>query len=277
MLNEFLANPKTQYSNEWVRLFNSGDRVVDLANWYIDDGEGGTAPYRLPSGTVIAPHGYLVVDLPKAMLNNNGDTVRLLRPDGTPADSIDYSDSQPDVSRSRAADGSWYDNAVTSSDTADTSSGTDGTMLGATDVNAQVSTVLPIVAAEQELALPNPADEPTVFHAAAMGTVALNNNNLPASVRGQLPAAPTYAAYVGTRYRGVPTAAPMAVTSPEALQPDKDIRTPLTMQNQAQSRLPFLELGGFVLIVVSVVIGAGWLLHFRQPVKHEHRSTASIE
>src|SRR6185503_5715209 len=49
--------------------------------------------------------------LPGALLNNGGDTVRLIRPDGVVVDSTNYTDSAPDVSHSRGPDGSWYDSS----------------------------------------------------------------------------------------------------------------------------------------------------------------------
>ena len=45
--------------------------------------------------------------------SQDGDTVRLIRPDGVVVDSTSYTSSAPDVSRSRAPDGSWYDSVDT--------------------------------------------------------------------------------------------------------------------------------------------------------------------
>ncbi|MFN8569555.1 MAG: lamin tail domain-containing protein [Kouleothrix sp.] len=70
LLNEFVAYPKTLYTNEWVELYNSGDILVDLSGWKIDDSEGGQSPYALPPGSLLAAGGYLVVELPSAILNN---------------------------------------------------------------------------------------------------------------------------------------------------------------------------------------------------------------
>jgi hypothetical protein len=113
ILNEFLANPRTNYSDEWIELYNGGAAIADLAGWKLDDGEAGGSPYKLPANSLIAPSGFLLVHLPSALLNNDGDTVRLIRPDGVVVDSTSYTSSAPDVSRSRAPDGSWYDSADT--------------------------------------------------------------------------------------------------------------------------------------------------------------------
>jgi hypothetical protein len=104
-LNEFLPNPKTQGANEWVELANDADTTVDLIGWAIDDADGGGSPYRLPQGSSIAMHGLLVITLPKALFNNGGDTVRLLRPDGSVADQYVYAQSSADRSFCRAESG----------------------------------------------------------------------------------------------------------------------------------------------------------------------------
>ena len=108
LINEFLANPKTLYSNEWIELYNAGSSAADLAGWKLDDIEGGSAPYTLPSGTTVAPGAFLVIELPSAMLNNDGDSVRLLWPDGSLADAISYAGSVADQSQSRGDQGDWY-------------------------------------------------------------------------------------------------------------------------------------------------------------------------
>jgi len=109
VLNEFLANPKTDYDDEWVELYNGGGVSADLTGWRLDDGEGGGSPHTLPDGATIVPGGYLVIDLSVALLNNDGDTLRLIRPDGVVVDSTSFTGSAPDASRSRSPDGAWYD------------------------------------------------------------------------------------------------------------------------------------------------------------------------
>src|SRR5205823_4347202 len=77
--------------------------------WKLDDGEGGGAPYTLPANTRVEPGAFLVVHLPTALLNNDGDTVQLIRPDGVVTDSTSYSGSSADVSHGRDASGAWLD------------------------------------------------------------------------------------------------------------------------------------------------------------------------
>jgi len=116
-LNEFLPAPRdvdwdgdgqATNNDEWIELYNSGQEPVDLAGWQLDDEEGGSRPYPIPAGVSIAPGGFLVFYKWETgvSLNNDGDKVRLLRPDGVVADQYSYS-AHPgyDRSYSRTVDG----------------------------------------------------------------------------------------------------------------------------------------------------------------------------
>jgi hypothetical protein len=104
-----VANPKADYDSEWVEIYNGSAASVDLDGWKVDDGEGGSSSYIVPAGSIVAPGGYLVLDLSSGLLNNDGDSIRLIRPDGIVADTTSYTSSAVDTSRCRAPDGSWYD------------------------------------------------------------------------------------------------------------------------------------------------------------------------
>jgi hypothetical protein len=45
-----------------VELYNPGDSAVDLGNWWISDDPGHPMKFRIPAGTVINAHGYVVFD-----------------------------------------------------------------------------------------------------------------------------------------------------------------------------------------------------------------------
>src|SRR6185295_17542570 len=87
LLNEFLPHPAAG-GQEFIELINLSAQAVDLGGWQLDDIAGGTAPYTLPGDTVIAAGGLLVFEqsLTGVGLNDDGDTARLLRPDGSAAD-----------------------------------------------------------------------------------------------------------------------------------------------------------------------------------------------
>ncbi len=114
-LNELLPAPKDTFDEEWVELYNAGSTTADLSGWKIDDIEGGSAPITIPEGSHIAPGEVLLIPLGKVILNNGGDEARLLRPDGSIADSFVYSNSQPDQSYSRNPTDNTWSNTLPSS------------------------------------------------------------------------------------------------------------------------------------------------------------------
>lgn len=113
VLNEFLPNPEGfeygfNFGNdsdempqgEWVELYNNSENAFDLTNWYIWDASGAevnkiaiTSLNTDLSTTVIPVEGWMVVYMNKAVLNNTGDTVKLLDDTDTLIDSHTYTDN----------------------------------------------------------------------------------------------------------------------------------------------------------------------------------------
>ncbi|MCR4329744.1 MAG: lamin tail domain-containing protein [Candidatus Roizmanbacteria bacterium] len=103
-LNEFMPNPSD--GPEWVELYNGNDTDVSLTNWYIDDAENaGSSPYLF--SVSIGKKSFATVQLKSAMLNNTGDTVRLLDPLKQEVDTINYTASEEDKSISKQVSGAW--------------------------------------------------------------------------------------------------------------------------------------------------------------------------
>ncbi|MBS3793734.1 MAG: lamin tail domain-containing protein [Candidatus Thorarchaeota archaeon] len=113
LLNEFLPDPYSLYSEEWIELYNPSDTEVDISGYILDDiTSGGTGAYTIPDGTTIPAYGFTVFyqGVTGIALNNDGDTANFLMPDGTTVlDSYSYSSSTNDVSYGRETDGdsSW--------------------------------------------------------------------------------------------------------------------------------------------------------------------------
>ncbi len=109
VINEFLPDPDVSYTEEWIELYNPQPLATDLTGYYLDDVlNSGSSPYQIPSGTVIDAYGFLVFyqNETGVNLNNAGDDVNLLKPDGlTVIDSCSYNSSSNDVSIGRASDG----------------------------------------------------------------------------------------------------------------------------------------------------------------------------
>ncbi|NOZ05058.1 MAG: hypothetical protein GXP41_01720, partial [Chloroflexi bacterium] len=120
VLNEFLPAPKNvdwdgdgaaTSNDEWIELYNAGDGAVDLGGWQLDDHTGGgSRPYVLPAGTTIGAGQYRVFYKAETgvSLDNAGDEVHLLFPNGLVADEAGYTERPGyDQSFSRRPDGLW--------------------------------------------------------------------------------------------------------------------------------------------------------------------------
>ncbi len=90
-INEALASPVIG-EKEWVELFNFGQERINLKNFFLDDEEGGSAPYKIKEDLFIEPQGFAVIGAEETKLafNNDGDQIRLLSPDGQPLQVVAY-------------------------------------------------------------------------------------------------------------------------------------------------------------------------------------------
>jgi hypothetical protein len=99
VISEVLPSPRTvdwdgdgvvDGNDEWVELYNKGDVPVGLGGWMLR--EGGGKVYMLPLGFVLPGRGYGRIYGASSLLplNNDGDTITLLRPDGVTADVFVY-------------------------------------------------------------------------------------------------------------------------------------------------------------------------------------------
>ena len=98
--------------DEWIELHNDSQEDLDLGGCMLDDAAGeGSYPFVFPEGTTLLAGGYSVHYRRETsiILNNDGDSVRLLAPDGTLVDTFDYEQTDYDVSysRSQGCKGEW--------------------------------------------------------------------------------------------------------------------------------------------------------------------------
>lgn len=108
-LSEYLPAPSPG-EDEWVELYNTTDSEANIAGWKIDDAEGGSTPFTVPNegnSSFIPPKSYKVFIMATARFNNSGDSVRLLRPDGSVADETSYTNAQTNVAFAKNASGEW--------------------------------------------------------------------------------------------------------------------------------------------------------------------------
>ena len=116
-LNEVLPNPHDvdfdgdgvpNYKDEYIEIYNPQSFSVQLAGWFLDDAEGGSSAYAIPVTTTIDAGGFLLFFRSETgvALNNDGDDVRLIGPDGSIVDAFSFDATTADQAWSRSVDGS---------------------------------------------------------------------------------------------------------------------------------------------------------------------------
>lgn len=93
VINEILPSPEgPDAQKEWIEIFNENDFKVDISFWKIKDTEGRTKTYTFPKETRIEAEGFLVLERPKTKitLNNDGDGLELIQPDGKVINEVHY-------------------------------------------------------------------------------------------------------------------------------------------------------------------------------------------
>lgn len=98
-------------ADEWIELYNMAPVAIDLSGWYVDDGEGGSAPYRMPEGAVLESAAYALFhgSTTGIVLEDSGDTVRLLDVNGKLVERVVFLELAPNASYSRDEYGIWHD------------------------------------------------------------------------------------------------------------------------------------------------------------------------
>jgi competence ComEA-like helix-hairpin-helix protein len=92
-INEILPSPEgADEENEWIELYNSNSFEVNISGWKLKDTVGTPKIFTIPANTKIAALGTIAFWRPetKITLNNDGDGVVLLKPDGETADSVSF-------------------------------------------------------------------------------------------------------------------------------------------------------------------------------------------
>lgn len=109
-LSELFPDPNGSLidsSDEFVEIFNPNTEEVDLTGWKIHDESGSE---YLIKDIVVPPNSRVAIytKLSKITLNNTGDVIQLIDPNGKIADeSADYGSAEPGLSWSKI-DGLWY-------------------------------------------------------------------------------------------------------------------------------------------------------------------------
>ncbi len=107
VINDIMYNNPASFDEdkEWIELYNPNTAAVDLSYWVVKDSED-VHSFRLPKGTIIEGEGYLLVARERESdwtapaivglsfsLDDGGDSVRLMDPNGRLIASVEYNDN----------------------------------------------------------------------------------------------------------------------------------------------------------------------------------------
>jgi hypothetical protein len=117
--NGIVRDPADGSADDWFELFNPGAAPADLSGFYITDDLATPTKWRVPTGTVIPPGGYLLVwadDQPEQnaantdlhagfRLSRTGESIGLFDADGAPVDSVHFGLQVDNLTQGRYTDG----------------------------------------------------------------------------------------------------------------------------------------------------------------------------
>lgn len=114
-INEVVPHPDKGANNEFIEIINLDTTEVRLDFWQLDDILGGSAPYSLPEGTKILPGESMVFYKTQTgiALNDSGDSVRLIDPNGDIVSSITFDQALKGQSFSYFVEGWFWSLALT--------------------------------------------------------------------------------------------------------------------------------------------------------------------
>lgn len=106
VLSEFFPAPAGA-GEEWIEIVNPDNREVPLAGWALDDDEKGSKPFVF-TAQVLGPNAVAVFTKSGTALalNNDGDAVRIISPEGKVTDMVRYERAREGASFARFGD-SW--------------------------------------------------------------------------------------------------------------------------------------------------------------------------
>ncbi len=122
-INELLASNQTSFQDpdgigeydDWIEIYNFGDKAVNIAGLYFSDSKGNPTKYQMPDThpdqTTIPPGGYLILwadDQPEQgvlhlnyKLSAEGEDIGIYDAEGRKIDEITFGAQKTDVSTGR--------------------------------------------------------------------------------------------------------------------------------------------------------------------------------
>lgn len=108
VINELLPNPEGKDAEgEWIELYYFGEKEIDLKDWLLEDKSGKKYTFGEKK---IGPGEYVLIkyEKSKVSLNNSGEEVFLIDPNGDEVDKVEYGkDGEEDYSWARKDDGKF--------------------------------------------------------------------------------------------------------------------------------------------------------------------------
>lgn len=89
IISELYPKPDTSSNDEFIELYNKGSNSINLNKWKLDDQHpGGSAEYLIDQDIIIGSDEYITFSKSQThiSLNDTGDYVRLIQPDGNVLD-----------------------------------------------------------------------------------------------------------------------------------------------------------------------------------------------
>jgi hypothetical protein len=116
IINEILPSPEgPDAENEWIEIFNQNNFIVSLADWKIEDSKGSVHTFIFSKTAQILAKEFLVLsrEITKITLNNGGDGLNLIQPDGKIIDRVDFEKASLSQSYNQTESGWFWSSTLT--------------------------------------------------------------------------------------------------------------------------------------------------------------------
>ncbi|NCD00672.1 lamin tail domain-containing protein [bacterium] len=93
IIQEIFPNPEDKdFNKEWIKIYNSSNKEINLKNWLLIDSFGNNTPFVFLNDLWLEDDDYLILERKETniILNNFKEVLSIFTPDGELADQISY-------------------------------------------------------------------------------------------------------------------------------------------------------------------------------------------